>query len=519
MSTDLTNYIRAGYSVLYLQTTEESRAILDIVAGVKKLGENRTKRQIKTWSCTEGLAEPGQNQGGDPVHDDPVEALESLLPQDKPTVYIFRDLAPFFQVPKVRRLIRDLSTRFKQEQRTLIIIGAECQLPPDLERDIVLIEYQLPTKEELRVVFTKIYEPLKKKKQLSINEEEQDRIVEAALGLTTIEAENAMAKSIIEHIDMPTKDRKDNPISRLLMREKALTVKKSGILEYSEASEKTDDIGGLDNLKKWLDVRVRNAFTQKARDFGLPTPKGIVLVGPPGTGKSLTAKAASNLLQIPLIRFDVGKVLEGLVGSSERNMRNALATIDAVGNCIVFIDEMEKSWAGAGGSGENDSGTTRRIFGTFLTWMQEKKSASFIIATINDVSAIPAEMLRKGRFDEIFFVDLPTKRERKEIFKIQIAKHKRNPNKFALDDLAKKTSGFSGAEIEQVVIDGLYTAFHRNDELQYDYLWSAIERTVPLSKSRSDQIKMMTKWAKVHAVPASSEETTDAEELERSIDI
>ena len=286
-----------------------------------------------------------------------------------------------------------------------------------------------------------------------------------------------------------------------------------GILEYIEPEETIDDIGGLDSLKLWAEVRGK-AFSVEAREFGLPMPRGIVLVGPPGCGKSLCAKAMSVILGVPLIKFDIGSVLAGLVGQSEQNMRNALHTIDAIGNCVVWIDEMEKAFAGAGGSGQHDSGVTQRVFGTFITWMQEKKSASFIVATVNRIEGLPPELLRKGRFDEIFYVGLPSEEEREEIFKIHLralASKIYIPDKVNIKDLVRSSDKFSGAEIRETIVEAMYQAFYRREEAGDEkiksefefYVQKAITDTTPLAVSEKKAIQGMMEWAEINAVNAS----------------
>lgn len=514
---DLTNYFKASYPVIYLWTSEEERAELAILESMKKL---QGDRKILVWSHTEGLREPDQAPKTNPEKTDIVEALQAVVYGEESKesgVFIFRDVHPFLDIPIVKRLIRDAADLFKgggkNLRRTLIFISPVNKVPPDIERDVTLLEFALPTRDDLSPIVAKV---LKRKEFDEVDEDERDRIVSSCLGLTTIEAENAMAKASVQWFNEDKKNRP--PISRLVMHEKALAVKKAGILDYYEASEKAEDVGGLQDLKNYLTLRVQAAYTKRAREFGLPLPKGILLVGLPGTGKSLVAKAASNVLGVPLIRFDVGKVFQGLVGSSEANMRTAIQTIDAVGNCVVFIDEMEKGLAGAGGGGDHDGGTTARVFGTFLTWMQEKKSPSFICATVNRIDRLPDELLRKGRFDEIFFVNLPTVEEREEIFCIQIRKHGREVKSINCVKLAEKARAFSGAEIEAAVVGGLYAAFHSGKDLKTEFIEDEISRITPLAKSRKDQLAAMVAWAEKNA-RAASEGSTDKQKLERELEL
>jgi len=322
----------------------------------------------------------------------------------------------------------------------------------------------------------------------------RERLVEAALGLTYVEAENVFAKSIVRNktFDVPT-----------ILSENKHIIRKSGILEYYEAQESLDEIGGLETLKSWLQKR-RGAFTSKARDFGLPLPKGILLIGVPGCGKSLTAKAVGAAWQMPLLRLDVGKIFGGLVGASEENIRKALKTAEAIAPAVLWLDEMEKGFSGTGSSNMSDGGTTSRVFGTFVTWMQEKTSPVFVIATANDVRSLPPELLRKGRFDEIFFVDLPSRDERKQVFEIHLKKKRRDPATLDLGKIVEATPEFSGAEIEQAVVSALYDAFDGETDLTTEGIVGSAREIVPLAVTMKEGIDGMREWARTRARPAST---------------
>ena len=336
----------------------------------------------------------------------------------------------------------------------------------------------------------------------------KQKVIDAAMGLTASEAENVFAKSLVEKGDFDLK---------IILSEKEQIIRKSGVLEYYHANENMKEVGGLEELKKWLEKRGK-AFTSQARDFGLPEPRGILLLGIPGCGKSLTAKAISSMWQLPLLKLDVGKVFSSFVGSSEENVRRAIATAESIAPSILWLDEIEKGFSGLGSSGQTDGGTTARVFGTFLTWLQEKKTPVFVVATSNNVSQMPPELLRKGRFDEIFYVDLPSKEERKAIFKIHLEKRKRNATAFNLDALAGLTAGYSGSEIEEVIVSALYDAFDSGAELQQQHLESVITTLIPLSKTMEEQIKSIRDWAKLRARRASAasweDEGTGVRQLE-----
>jgi SpoVK/Ycf46/Vps4 family AAA+-type ATPase len=292
-----------------------------------------------------------------------------------------------------------------------------------------------------------------------------------------------------------------------ILDEKEQIIRKSGILEYTAAVEDFNGIGGLGQLKRWLAQR-NEGFSQKARDFGLPNPRGVMLVGVPGCGKSLCAKAVAAEWQKPLLKFDLGRVFAGLVGESEERMRRALAVAENVAPCVLWIDEMEKGLAGIGGVG--DSGVATRVFGTLLTWMEEKKHPVFVVATANNIDQLPPELLRKGRMDEIFFVDLPTPRDRAEILMIHLAKRQRTPADYDIPALVRASDGFSGAELEEVVIDALYEAYSSPERmLNTGHLLNSARQIIPLSRSRARDIETLRQWATVNCRMAASEEVPD----------
>ena len=289
---------------------------------------------------------------------------------------------------------------------------------------------------------------------------------------------------------------------QLILDEKRQVIRKSGLLEYYPVQEGLRQIGGLDYLKYWLGRRAP-AFSEAARRFGLPEPKGLLLLGVQGCGKSLTAKAVAAQWHLPLLRLDVGRIFSGLVGSSEENLRKAIRVAESVAPAVLWIDEIEKGLSGIASSGMTDSGVTARVFGTLLTWLQEKTAPVFVIATANRIEALPPELLRKGRFDEIFFVDLPTPEERQEIFDIHLRRRGRDPARFDLSELTRLSPGFSGAEIEQAVVEGLYHAFADGKELEQAHLVGAISETMPLATTMKEEIARLREWARTRTRPAS----------------
>jgi SpoVK/Ycf46/Vps4 family AAA+-type ATPase len=289
-------------------------------------------------------------------------------------------------------------------------------------------------------------------------------------------------------------------------------------LEYYESREEFSRVAGLDNLKQWLSKRSL-AFSDRAAEFGLPAPKGVLLLGVQGCGKSLCAKAASSLWKLPLLRLDIGRMFGSLVGSSEENMRRAVQTAESIAPAILWIDEIDKAFAGTQGSSGSDGGTSSRVFGTFLTCLSEKTAPVFVIATANDISNLPPELLRKGRVDEIFFVDLPSDLERREVFRIHLRKRGRDPDQFNLDELARLSDGFSGAEIEEAIISGLFDAFSKGCDLNTDILKTGLAETVPLSKTMSEELNRLRNWAQGRARSASGATSTSTAEVRRKIEL
>jgi SpoVK/Ycf46/Vps4 family AAA+-type ATPase len=376
--------------------------------------------------------------------------------------------------------------------KTLAVLGCRLHLPPELEREFAVIDFSLPGGEDLAGVV----EGIAKSAELEVPAgEHREALIDAARGLTTTEAENALALSVVETGGL---------LPAIVAREKAQAVKKNGLLEIIEAKETLASIGGLDALKDWL-LQRKEAFTRRATDYGLPTPKGVLMLGIPGTGKSLTAKATASAFGLPLLKLDAGRIFAGLVGQSESNLRSVIQTAEAIAPVVLWIDELEKGFSGSRSSGATDGGTSSRVFGSFIQWMQEKTAPVFVVATANDVTQLPPEMLRKGRWDELWFVDLPGREEREAIWTIQIARYRRDPSEFDTAQLAKSTEGLTGAEIEQVFIDALYRGFAREAEPTDLTIGEALVDFVPLSKLMAEQISGLRQWAKGRARPATTQ--------------
>jgi SpoVK/Ycf46/Vps4 family AAA+-type ATPase len=487
MRTRIQNYIRSGHAGLYLVSHEEAR----VEAELKAIAQ-ATARPLFAWSATRGLVNTADGSGGGA--NDPMEAVEAVngLPED--ALILLADFHLFLQDgnPVLIRAIKDALVAGKAKGRVLIVLGCRQMLPPELEREFVLLDFSLPGKEILGQVLDGICKSAKLKKPEG---DEREQVLDAATGMTCTEAENAYALAVIE-------SKRVDPV--IVTREKASTVKKNGLLEVVQVRETLDDIGGLDVLKAWL-LKRRDAFTQRAREYGLPNPKGLLIAGIPGTGKSLTAKATASVFGRPLLKLDAGKLYGSLVGQSEGNLRAVIQTAEAIAPCVLFIDELEKGFAGSKSSGSTDGGTSSRVFGSFISWMQEKTAPVFVVATANDVAQLPPELLRKGRWDDLFFVDLPNLEEREAIWRIQIERHGRDRGHFDTLALAKASEGHTGAEIEQSVIDALYAAFAAGQEPTMPDILKALAETVPLSKLMGEQIAGLRKWAQGRCRMATSQ--------------
>jgi ATP-dependent 26S proteasome regulatory subunit len=513
-ATNLRRLIRARFPLLSIQTAEESRALAEIAAVVGNRTQVSPARQVYTWSTANGFAALGQP--GSPDTRTPHAALTAAAALTMPSVVVLLDLHPWMgsdATPADTQLVRALkdTVRFYKDgrvPRTLILISPTPRIPPDLESLVTLVDFPLPTEAQIRATLDGMIarNTAAGALKVQLGPTGAERLAKAALGLTAFEAENAFARSMVDDGRLT-----DDDIA-LVQEEKRQIVQKSGVLEVVRSTVSLDDIGGLENLKTWLRKR-DGSWLEEASAYGLPAPKGVLVTGVPGCGKSMTAKAMASAWSLPLVRLDIGRVFGGLVGASEQNMRTALRTAEAIAPCVMWIDEIEKGFA-SGASGGGDSGTSARVFGTFLSWMQEKTSPVFVMATANTISLLPPEMMRKGRFDEIFFIDLPTDTERRVIFTLHLtARLKAGPALGALPltdellgGLVSATEGFSGAEIEQVVIAACFNAFNERRELRPQDLEHEIENTVPLSVTQAEQIAALRAWADIRAVAASAPE-------------
>ncbi len=491
MKEELSILIKAQYPLIYLITPEEERAEQAIAA----LAQIKPQRRVFVWTMTHGTLELGQPRGN--THHSTVSpqmALQSAIRERDPALFVFKDLHPFLDSPEVVRWLRDAIASFKGTHKAIILMSPVQQVPIELEKDIIVLDFPLPTLSDLDLVLAEhVGSTLRR-----TSPDACEKLVKAALGLTRDEAEKVYRKAKVTAGQL-TESEVD-----IVLSEKKQLIRRNGILEFMEIDETLEMVGGLEELKRWLCQR-SNAFSERAREYGLPQPKGMLILGVPGCGKSLIAKTTSRLWGLPLLRLDMGRVYDGsTVGRSEANLRNALKTAESISPAILFIDEMDKAFAGGAGSADSDGGTSSRIFGSFLTWLQEKTSSVFVMATANRVERLPGEFLRKGRFDEIFFVDLPNKEERQQIFEIHLSKRRRDIERFDIEQLANVCDGFSGAEIEQAIIAAMYEAFAQGREFTQLDIIAASRATLPLSKTMTEQVTALRDWARQRARPAAA---------------
>lgn len=504
--------LRARFPYIYIASYEEERVTKFVKKIVTDEALVKFPREVFIWTQAKGLSNDEKNING---VDTPNKLIEYIEKYDKNSVFILYDFHVFFgnkqrpAEPTIVRALRDLIFGLKTSnaRKNIIFVSPDLVIPETLQKDIVIYDFPLPKLEDIKARLQKMLDANKRINTETLTEDVKESICKAALGLTMQEAENAFALAMVNNGVLDKDD------INIILEEKMQVIRKTGMLEYVQSDLGIDDIGGLDNLKKWL-LKRNNSWSEKAKKYCIPSPKGVLVTGIPGCGKSLTAKAMSTIWKLPLLRLDLGRIFSGIVGSSEENMRKAIATVEAVAPAILWVDEIEKGLNGV--SSGNDGGVSSRIFGTFLTWMQEKTAPVFVIATANNIDRLPPELLRKGRFDEIFFVDLPTLNERKEIFKVHLAKRLKDkevcaeikPNdKSLISKLAEMTEGFIGSEIEQVVVSALFEAFFEDRALLFEDLEKAIANTVPLSTTQKEQILKIREWANVRAVSASSNES------------
>lgn len=494
---ELDQLIRARYSLIYVVTWEEDRAhqmLADLAA--------KRKKNLFEWSITDGMRcvyGTDQGQSGGKRTREPLAVLNHILQADDSAIYVLKDFHMSIEAPEIIRQLRDLSETLRHTKKTIVILSPVLKIPPELDKAVTIIDLPLPTYEELRHLLDEriLGSGGTRRFEVSLTGDERTALVKAAQGLTMTEAENAFARAIVSDRSLDGSD------IHAIIEEKKQVIRKSEVLEYYDVAGGIPSVGGMDLLKDWLRKRIR-AFNDDARAYGLPQPRGILLMGVQGCGKSLVAKTIAAAWHLPLLRMDMSMIFQGYIGSSEQNMRKAVKVAESLAPVVLWIDEIEKAFSGVEGSGSSDAGTTARVVGTFLTWIQEKTQPVFVVATANEVKGLPPELLRKGRLDEIFFVDLPDDRERTDIFRIHLARLRRDPSRFDLEALAKASEGYSGAEIEQSVISAMHDSFFENREVTTADVLNSIEESIPLSTTMREKIEQLRVWATDRARPVSS---------------
>jgi hypothetical protein len=471
--------LRARYPLIYIPTQEEERVESAIADSAKRQGN----RAIYIWDFVDGY-QGNPNDAGF-AQRNPLQALELIekTPANAPAIFILRDFHRFLEDVSVARKLRNLARSLKSQPKNLVLLATELAIPNNLSEVLTVVDFLLPTVADIQVEIERMLVST----GLSLQNKSLEEIARCCQGLSMERIRRVLAKAIATHGSLGAED------LDLILEEKRQTIRQTQILDFYPASETIADIGGLDNLKDWLLLR-GSAFSEQARQYGLPHPRGLMLVGIQGTGKSLTAKAIAHHWHLPLLRLDVGRLFAGLVGESESRTRQMIQLAEALAPCVLWIDEIDKAFAGADGRG--DSGTTSRVFGTFITWLSEKTSPVFVVATANNIEALPPELLRKGRFDEIFFVGLPTTEERKAIFAVHLSRLRpHNIAAYDLERLAYETPDFSGAEIEQSLIEAMHLGFSQNRDFSNDDILESASQIVPLARTAQDRVNFLQEWA------------------------
>lgn len=491
--------VRARYPLIYVTSWEEERVLQIVEQIAARLGKH-----VYEWSINRGLlrtrAAADVRAEGKPGSKDPIVLMREIHAISDPALVCLKDFHPYLKDSAVVRGLRELASALRQTYTTVILLSPTFDLPRELEKDISVLEFPLPAKEDLHILLEAIRSEIAGTGagyEITRKPEEVEALLDAGLGLTLTEAENVFAKALVLSGRLSAQE------VPYVYSEKKQIILKSGLLEYVDVEDNLGNVGGLSLLKAWL-VKRRLAFSERAHAFGLPAPRGVLILGVQGCGKSLCAKSVAHQWEMPLLRLDMGRVFSSYVGESESNVRRAIRLAESMSPVVLWIDEIDKGLAGMKGGVTADSGTSQRVFGTIITWLQEKTAPVFVIATANQIELLPPEMLRKGRFDEIFFVDLPQKEERREIFAIHLAKRKRDPGRFDLDAIAGASQGLSGAEIEGAVVAALYDAYEKEKDLDTATVLQSLSESVPLSVTMREDIERLRTWARGRARSASA---------------
>ncbi|MFB2970415.1 AAA family ATPase [Aerosakkonema sp. BLCC-F183] len=475
--------LAARFPLLYVVAAEEETVEEEFLT----IAQNR-KAQIYFYDFARGWSDKEGADKGNPMN-----ALLRIAksPKDQPTIFVMKDLGCLIapggngqitagQLPLVRE-IKNLAREMARDRRCLVILSDQLRLPAELREETTVVDFELPSIEEISELVDRLVG-----KKLKVSSEHREQLLKACQGLTRCRMTRVLAKCLAKS------GKVDETSIDAVIDQKRQTIRETGILEFIPVQSGLEAVGGLENLKAWVRVR-SHSFTDAARAYGLPSPKGVLLAGIQGTGKSLSAKTIAQEWKLPLLRLDVGRLFGGIVGESESRVRQVIKLAEAISPCCLFIDEIEKSFSNDQSNG--DSGTSRRVFATLLTWMQEKTAPVFVVATANNVDLLPAELIRKGRLDELFWVDLPNQQERSQIFKVHLSRLRPNRTDFDFELLANRSKDFSGAEIEQVIYEAMQNGFSRNEEFTMGDLLDAIASCVPLSRIAQRQIELLKSWA------------------------
>lgn len=484
--------LTGGYPVVAIETWEEDQTL----ASLKNLfnAAMQGKGILFTWDLQSGLTNHLTGENKPASH---LEALDHIQTSTSPGFFIFKDLATALENPAVQRRLHNIQQLFRGQSRFLFLTAAEFVIPPELRRDIVLVDYQLPQEPDIAKCLQEHLNTLAKRGiNIDLSDEDKTQAIISMKGFTAAEMQYALNKSCWGHKTINSK------VLATLHDEKEQMARKEGVLEYVRSAESINDVGGLDNLKEWL-LKRKQLFSPEAEAAGIRPPRGLLMMGISGCGKSLSVKAISSMWKLPLFRLDMNKVYSGVHGTPEGTFHRAIKSIEAVAPAILWIDEIE---GGISSNTAKDGGTGAHIFSAFLTWMQEKSSDVFVAATANRIDLLPAEIIRKGRFDQVFFIDLPNDTEREQIFTVHLARRGNKIEDFDITLLSVATEFWNGAEIEHVVEAATVEAFHRGERLNQDDLYTIIRGTVPLSRTMSEQIKFIKNWASERAVSASKKE-------------
>jgi len=507
--------INSSTPIVVMETVEEVRAL-----SLVRMACSELNLAVFEWTIADGLLRSGSGlatpllspAGSDASAGprtamyntaDPVQALANLETMTLEAVFVLKYFHRHMDNPIVVRRLRDVGQKFSASRRTLVLTAPAIEMPPELASLVEFLDLPLPDRDRLREIIRETYTRLAGTHTLKLQLDANgvDAMAANLRGLTEEAAERAISQTVVGRLALSP-----DCVTDVLDAKKAL-LKRSEMLEFVDTTDNMSSVGGLDNLKRWLEQR-RGAWDDRARQFGLDPPKGVIILGAQGCGKSLCARAVAGEWKLPLVKFDTAAVYDKFIGETEKRIQKVFRVAEGLAPCVLWIDELEKVFAGSGpDSASADAGVSSRLLASFLSWMQERKPAVFVAATCNNVTVLPPELIRKGRFDELFFVDLPSAAERKQIFSIQLTKRKRNPADYDLDQVAEAAKGFSGAEIESAVQTALYAAFARKQELSNEDLLTALSSTVPLSVTRAEEIAQLRAWAKDRAVWASGPES------------